>query len=164
MRRLSCASLIMAATLLALAGPAAAKAPVREFIEHADFEFPAGEVCSFAVSVESLRGRGHSRVWEEEDATVHTKITGSLVARLTNLATGESVVRNLSGPVDQWEHPDGTATVINRGHTLAWLTPAEGGPALWAQAGTILWSVDEEGLFSVVRQTGRTEDLCATLS
>ncbi len=78
--------------------------------------------------------------------------------------TGAQVIRNFSGPVDNWFFPDGTGASWNRGHTLGWLTPAEGGPELWYGSGSIRWTIDESGLFTIARETGTREDLCATLT
>jgi hypothetical protein len=152
--------LIFGVSSVAAKGP-----PIHEFYTPPDLEFAPGEVCAFGVTGEVLHGRGHDKITEFEDGTLQIRTTGVLVARITNVSTGESVVRNFSGPVDFVMHPDGTATSWNRGHTLAFLLSFEpGGPALWHHSGTIRWAVDEQGLFSVVSETGIREDLCATLS
>lgn len=97
-------------------------------------------------------------------ALLSARITGQLKVRLTNTTSDESVVRIITGPVDFWFYADGTGASLNRGHSLAFLFSfEEGGPALWYQSGPILWDVDEDGLFSVVRQLGVSEDLCQTL-
>ena len=165
MRRTATVSMLVALLLALGALPAAAQGqPEHFFYEPAGMEFAAGAVCVFGVIVETLRGRVHDSVRELDDGTIHIRTTGSWHARLTNTETGESIVRNLSGPLDLWIFPDGTARAVNRGHTLAWLLPEEGGPALWHHRGTIEWSIDEAGLFSVVRETGIREDLCSALS
>ena len=158
-------ALLAAALLLILtAGPAAAKAPAHDFYTPGGLSFAPGEVCSFGVEFEVTRGRAHEQVRELADGTVHIRTTGTLVGRVTNTSTGEWLVRNFSGPADFVLNPDGTATARNRGHTIAWLIPEEGGPALWHHRGTILWSVDVDGLFTIVRETGHREDLCALLA
>lgn len=148
-------------------GPAAAAGPPEhEFFPSEPFEFLPGDVCEFGVLVEPIRSRGHQITFPEDaDGTVHQRITGQLFAQVTNTATGESVVRNFTGPVDFWFYADGTAASLNRGHSLAFLFSfEEGGPALWYHRGAILWSVNADGFWSVVRQRGVSEDLCATLA
>ena len=159
-------ALLAAALLLVLtAGPIAAKgAPTHDFYEPGGLSFAPGEVCSFGVDVEVVRGHAHDQIRESADGSLHIKTTGSLVGRVTNTSTGEWLIRNFSGPLDVFVAPDGTATAWNRGHTIAWLIPAEGGPALWHHRGTILWTVDVNGLFTIVRETGHREDLCALLA
>ena len=159
-------ALLAAALLLVLtAAPTAAKGPpTHDFYEPEGLSFADGEVCSFGVDFEVLRGRAHEQVRELADGTVHIRTTGVLIGRVTNTSTGEWLVRNFSGPADFLIAPDGTATARNRGHTIAWLIPAEGGPALWHHRGTIHWSIDADGLFSIVRETGTREDLCALLA
>jgi hypothetical protein len=127
--------------------------------------FP-GDVCEFGVLVGPIRSRGHQVTFPEDtDGTIQQRITGQLIVRLTNTTSGESVVRNITGPVDFWFFADGTAASLNRGHALAFLFFfEEGGPALWYHSGSILWAVDTDGNFSVVRQPGISEDLCQTLA
>jgi hypothetical protein len=160
--------LILALVALALsATPVVAKGPPVHVRYDADFtfEFAVGEACEdFGVLVETLSGKGHDRIRELDDGTLFIQTTGSWKARITNLEMGESITRNFSGPVNNWFFPDGTGASWNRGHSFAWLTPAEGGPIMWHQRGTIRWTIDENGLFTVVRQTGTSEDLCAALS
>jgi hypothetical protein len=140
--------------------------PEHVFFEAEPVEFAPGDVCEFGVLAEPIRSRGHQVTFPEDaDGTIQVRITGMFFVRLTNTTSGESVVRNMTGPVDYWYYADGTAASLNRGHSIAFLFFfEEGGPALWYQSGPILWAVDEEGLFSVVRQLGVSEDLCATLA
>jgi hypothetical protein len=151
--------------LVTLASPALAAAPFHDFYEPEGFGFAEGEACAdFGVGVEVVFGRAHDQIRELEDGSVHVRTTGVFRARIVNLSTGASLVRNFSGPVDFVFRPDGTGTSWNRGHTLAWLIPDEGGPALWHHRGTIRWEIDENGLFTIVRETGTREDLCAALA
>jgi hypothetical protein len=139
--------------------------PTRSLRRRLHLEFAAGEACEdFGVLVETLSGKGHDRI-RDRDGTLFIQTTGSWKARITNLETGESITRNFSGPVNNWFFPDGApARPGTEAHSFAWLTPAEGGPMMWHQCGTIRWIIDENGLFTVVRQTGTSEDLCAVLS
>jgi hypothetical protein len=156
----------MLCTLAIGAVPVSANGPpIHDFFDPEGFAFAPGEVCvAFGVTIEVIKGRGHDRITETDDGTLIISTTGHLIARVINDSTGAWVRRNFSGPVLNVFHPDGTGTSWNRGHTLAWLIPEEGGPALWRHSGTIRWSIDENGLFSIVRETGIREDLCAVLS
>jgi hypothetical protein len=121
-------------------------------------------VSDFGVLVEPINGKQRETTWPPDpDGTVHTRVAGRWKIRITNVATDASLVRNAIGPGDFWTFPDGTGRSINRGHTLAWLLPEEGGPALWLHSGRIVWSIDENFLFSIVKATGTREDLCAAL-
>jgi hypothetical protein len=145
---------------------AAGGAPEHVFFPAEPVEFLPGDVCEFGVLAEPLSSRGHQITFPADaDGTVQVRITGKFFVRLTNTTTGESVDRNMTGPVDYWFYADGTAASLNRGHSIAFLFFfEEGGPALWYQSGPILWAVDADGLFSVVHQRGVSEDLCQTLS
>lgn len=161
--------LVAALILLLTSGvmPVGAKGPPEHaFFPAEPYGFAPGDVCEFGVLVEPLRSRGHLRTWPEDaNGTVHERITGQFFARITNTDSGAWIDLNLTGPVDYWWHADGTATSTNRGHTIAWLFPfEEGGPALWFHRGSIRWSVTSDGLWSVVRQRGVSEDLCVTLA
>ena len=150
---------------LGVSPAAAAGPPEHVFFMAEPVEFLPGDVCEFGVLAEPIRSRGHQATFPEDaDGTVQVRITGKWFVRVTNTATGASVVRNMTGPVDYWFYADGTAASLNRGHSLGYLFSfEEGGPALWYQSGPILWAVDTDGLFSVVRQRGVSEDLCQTL-
>lgn len=164
-RRLAVVLALLCALALSAPSVAAKGPPIHDFYEPGGFEFAEGEVCAdFAVGAEIVRGRAHDQIRELDDGTLHIRTTGLFIGRIVNRSTGVSVVRNFSGPVDTWIYPDGTGASRNRGHTLGWLTPAEGGPALWHHSGTIQWAISGEGLFSIVRETGTREDLCATLA
>jgi hypothetical protein len=148
------------------ASPAAAGGqPEHVFFPAEPVEFLPGDVCEFGVLAEPIRSRGHQITFPEDaDGTVQVRITGMWFVRVTNTETGESVVRNMTGPVDYWFYADGTGASLNRGHSLGFLFSfEEGGPALWYQSGPVLWAVDADGLFSVVQQRGVSEDLCQTL-
>lgn len=52
------------------------------------------------------------------DGTTITRITGRLVVSYTNELTGTTIVRNVSGPTTETDHPDGTSTFAGRGNNV----------------------------------------------
>lgn len=68
----------------------------REFVESGlPFTFPAGTACDFDVLLSEVANSEYSRTFPNGNAL----ITGRLAVRITNTVNGESVVRNVSGPV-----------------------------------------------------------------
>jgi len=72
--------------------------------------FPAGEVCPFALHGEATKDEERVRnLLAYPDGTPQEQeFTGPLSFRWTNLSTGKSVVRDLSGTFDFAINADGT--------------------------------------------------------
>lgn len=77
-----------------------------------DFVAPAGKYCTFDLAVEAVEDEEEVRVDARyPDGTVRVyEYRGKLISRFTNLATGESVVRDLSGRGWQELYADGTTS------------------------------------------------------
>ena len=127
---------------------------------------PAGLVCSFAVRaepvVEHLRVRYH---YDDAGNVDGYEATGALVARITNLDTGASVQRNLSGPGTVVFYPDGSYDAVTNGNFLVFFLPGDtpSSQLLLSSGHTVLHG-NPDGTKTLVSSTGRSENLCETLA
>lgn len=80
--------------------------------ETTDFVAPAGRYCDFELAVTAVEDEEEVRVnarYADGAARVY-EYRGKLISRFTNMATGESVTRDLSGRAWQEMYPDGVTT------------------------------------------------------
>ena len=83
--------------LLVLAVPVSAAKPDKQYLPGGAV-FDAGVVCPFAISLENDRSKLKSIVFNRRDGRYRENQSGQLFIRVTNLETGQSVVRQSSGP------------------------------------------------------------------
>jgi len=154
-------SMLGAAVLLTV-GAAPASAVERVPVDFGPPQtFPAGQVCPFQVTLTAI-----------EDDLVQTTltrntvlITGPLVLEVTNDETGESVIRDVSGPATITQTGETSITVL-LGPSLVILFEGEdatgevGAPGLFFQPRGVLVLRG----FTVIRAVGPTENLCETLA
>lgn len=107
---------VAVATTAALAGGAPATAEAKptgpepwQPYRTTDFVTPAGRSCDFDLSVEAVEDEEEYRVYSRyPDGTARVyEYRGKLITRFTNLATGESTIRDLSGHAWVDMYPDG---------------------------------------------------------
>jgi hypothetical protein len=96
--------------VLALAGAAQARTPVT----FTPGTLPANR-CGFPIDIGVVTNNEYQDVTTLADGTTITNITGNLVLSFTNHSTGYSIVRNVSGPTTETDHPDGSITFVGRG-------------------------------------------------
>jgi hypothetical protein len=156
---------LLSLTVLLSAQVAAAKPPTREPFIQDPIAFAAGELCTFAVSFENVRG-GQTLTTFSNGVV---RITGAVWTRVTNLDTGRSVTLISSGPGTITTNPDGSVTLKIVGPALLFFFPGELGPG---RAGAILSTTglvtevltpDFSHVISFSHLNGTTEDLCRTL-
>jgi hypothetical protein len=82
------------------------------------FTLPAGEVCPFAVHGEYPVNEQRGYTYTESDGTVDELVVGRLVGVFTNVATGKTVRRDLSGKGFFRTSPDGTLLLAADGPAL----------------------------------------------
>jgi hypothetical protein len=132
------------------------------------FEVAAGTRCPFTLGGTSSRIVRRSAPSTFPDGSPRVQvIRGPLVMRFTNVESGESVVRDLTGTAALVYEPDGSFTLILvHGHFAAGLGPNdEGGPAFLLFTGTgHAVRFDADGSRTVVFGVGPVEDLCQTLA
>ena len=86
-----------AATSAGTATTATGSSTTGEPVPAPPFTLPAGEVCPFAVHGEYPINEQRGYTYTESDGTVDELVVGRLVGVFTNVATGKTVRRDLSG-------------------------------------------------------------------
>jgi hypothetical protein len=130
--------------------------PTRSPVPFETIEFPAGELCSFAVVLESPVNQYIAKTFPPEpNGDVVQLSTGRFVARFTNVSTGTSITYNVSGPSRSTVHADGSVTLELSGpqgvfNVINW--------------GRIVIEVTPDGVSTIISQTGHAEDVCAALA
>lgn len=83
--------------------------------------------CGFQIDVKVVKNKEYQDVKTLADGTTVTKITGNLVYRFTNYATGYTITRELSGPTTSTDHPDGSGTFVGTGNNFFTFGPVSQG-------------------------------------
>jgi hypothetical protein len=96
-------------------------------------------------------------------------ITGALKASPTNPANGKTITVNLSGPFKEIDFPDGSVTILGKGHQFTTLTPADqarfGLPGFFVAAGALTTVGAPDGTITSLSLDGHVlVDVCAALS
>jgi hypothetical protein len=151
----------------AIAVPAAAVAdtqPVRTPTGNVGGTFDAGVLCPFPVELTIITDNEVTTTFSDGRQIT----TGTLRVRVTNLATGESLDANVSGPVLFTPGPDGTATQVYTGNSLFYFSEGQLGPASPAQlvltSGPIVLALGAEGNVTSTTFNGTSLDVCAALA
>ena len=167
-RTRSLAAVLLALLALLPASAALADKPTREALPAPEpLAFAAGEVCAFPVRIEAVDSKNKAVTFTDEDGDpVRQIITGTLRMRVTNLATGESLVVNVSGPGFLTFTADGLATVTLGGRGLLFLRAGIDVPpaGVFLVSGRLVLAIGPEGeVTEIVGRTGQMQDLCAAL-
>jgi hypothetical protein len=157
-------ALVLALGLLVLLSPgtASAGAPVREFLPAPDFTFEG--ICPFPVGVHTISNNEYTITFVDDQGNpTRQVIQGLLISQLTNLNTGVSVVRNISGP-GVFTFSDSTLNAS--GNWALAFFPGDLGPGspgrLFINSGKIVVRFGEPD--QILSQSGTQEDLCTTLA
>ena len=168
MKRLVIVSLALCALALGAAHTAAADGSWGSWEPtfQGPISVPAGVVCPFAVSAEPVHEDLAVRYHYDETGGVDAyQFKGPLVARITNLDTGASVVRSLSGVGTVTPHADGSYDAVFEGGLLLFQragdTPSS---ELLLLTGRTELHGSPTGVKTVVSASGQSEDLCRTLA
>ena len=94
--------------------------------------FAAGEVCPFKTTIVDIVNQTTTLVFPNGES----RGTGRLVERITNVDTGKSVTRNISGPGASTYGPNGE-----------WILTLTGSSIFWAYDGTDATGTVGKGLF-----------------
>jgi hypothetical protein len=172
----ACAAASCAVLALAALSSAALAAPP----ERVPLDLPPGttfpftdtlgnDPCGFEVTLTVLTNNVTTTTSDRRDGTTVTSSTGALKVRLTNSETGQSVERNISGPVRSTQELDGTVRQVTGGRGLFAFDPdvAPGLPRLVIVRGrttSTFTGPSTAPVFTLDSQAGQVEDLCATLS
>jgi hypothetical protein len=149
--------------------PAAANPPTTETVVLDPFTIPTGvTACSFDVLVEPLSNKEKQTTFFDQAGNIRSiHISGGLKLRLTNVDTGKSVERNVSGPSTAKPQPDGSLLITTGGPTLYWFFDpgvAPNQPLLALFHGKTVAEFDAAGDFHFLEAKGKVEDLCAVLA
>jgi hypothetical protein len=132
------------------------------------FDYAPGEVCPFGVHVEfPVNEQLQRTVTDAQGRPRFATVTGALVARATNIETGETVERDLDqdGRAFIFYREDGGQRLIAFGGLGAGFratdTPSN---AFLVFDGFAILDVTAENQKTLVAQAGTVEDLCVTLA
>jgi len=139
--KLTALRVLLAITGLAAIAPADT-AQAREPVTFPPFTLPASNRCGFPVHVEAVSDNEYQDVTTLADGTTITRVTGRLVLSFTNIDTGLSIIRNVSGPSTEIDHPDGSVTIVYEGPSWFAFGPVSqrntGQPALFFTNGRVV--------------------------
>ena len=155
---------ILTAVCLVLTLPATAYAasPWQPF-RAAPSDLPAGSRCAFELKGDIVRDKERIRTVEPG----RSEVKGLLVVRYTNVATGESVTRNLNGDALIDQRADGSIARITlvHGHLAVGLRATDpGGPAFLVLHGRgFVVDFAPDGTRTITFGAGEVENICETL-
>jgi hypothetical protein len=153
----------MIATLVGYGNPATAADPDFTFV------FPAGTACNFDLQIEGWGGNRHFREFKDENGNVVRNLdTGTGFAlRFTNISTSKTLSTKSTGSVSNIRYNvDGSSTQTQTGHNVLILYPTDhpAGPSTTLIAGSLVFTVDLDQVFTVLEESGKKTDICAALS
>ncbi|GAA4673399.1 hypothetical protein GCM10023215_01060 [Pseudonocardia yuanmonensis] len=153
---LAIATLLATAAAVGVAQPASAQGST--------FTTDPGQACSFGLRV-TLTGGNLEPMEVGGGQIVEAGSTGTL--EITRLDTGETITFPSRG-VGRREvtTTDGITTVSTGGQLLLILFPTDvpAGPSTTLYTGRVVYTVDQNGVFTVVSTAGRQVDVCAELA
>jgi hypothetical protein len=132
------------------------------------FSFRAGRVCTFPLTATPVQNNQFIKTYPADaNGDVRVAIEGVLKEQVTNVATGKSIVVNVSGPETEIVHPDGSAELTSGGSFLvlfnARFNPL--GPHTYIYTGHTVISISDDGVLTPVSTTDKDPfDVCAALS
>lgn len=135
----------------------------------APFELAAGVRCPFALAGTPVRDRERIRTLETfaDGKPRVQEVDGPLVVRYTNIDTGRSVRRHLTGRALVTYGADGSFDeTLEHGHFAVGLGATDpGGPGFFVLKGSgFSLAVAADGSRTLRLGTGRVENLCTTLA
>jgi hypothetical protein len=151
---------------LVFAATAGANPPTKEPGPPTLVTFPAGTLCSFPVTWESVVNGLFFITFVDRGDDFRFQIgAGYQVTRVTNEATHESIVINVTGPGKVTANPDGSITLAGGGHWLVGFLPGDSPSSqMLLMDGRIVLNVSPTGKLTLVSHEGTTQDLCAALA
>ena len=125
--------------------------------------------CGFEVLVTTVVNEEFTKLLKTADGSMTELLTGKFTQSYTNLSTGKAITENASASGKLTTNADGSGTLVSRGLTPSFFTPAEAGrfglPTVSILAGRLTVSVDSAGTFTSVTLNGHVlVNICAALS
>lgn len=162
------APLICLVTLAGTAAPAAAATEPWQPYKATDFVAPEGKYCTFALAVTAVEDAEEYRVVARHpDGTERVvEYRGTLITRFTNVTTGESVVRDLSGHAWEERYPGGGTKSFTGVGPFGFGFRAEDDFAqgYYRLDGVNVITIAPDGTRALPVNAGTAENLCATLT
>jgi hypothetical protein len=168
--------IVALSALLSLFGGAVTAAPALadgrgdgwQFLPAEPFTLDASS-CGFEVLVAAPINKEYIKILKTTDGSMIFLVTGAFTISYTNLDTGKTITRNLSGPSKATALPDGSLTVKFEGGSGIFLTPADaqrfGLPTVSVTEGELTLSIAPDGSFTSLSLHGHVLlDVCAALS
>lgn len=163
--RLICAATIALVGALGSARPSMAADPAAVYV------YDAGLACSFKLQIE-LYGTGtatHFKEFTDKDGVVERWLFNGKGpdSRYMNLETGKALFLKGNGSVlDYRFNADGSTTVTTQGHVVSIQFPTDvpAGPSTTLVVGHTEFTVSTDGVWTLLKQSGKTTDICAALA
>jgi hypothetical protein len=133
--------------------------------------FAAGEACgNFGVQIEISPSahRVSHEFFDKNGNLVRVLSAGKGDAlTFTNLSSGATLATKPNGSV--WHdtyNPDGSTMSVSTGHNVIILFPTDvpPGPSTTLYVGQVVYSVDTDGVWTIMKASGTKVDICAALS
>jgi hypothetical protein len=156
----------MGVVALVFAATAGANPPTKEPVPPVLVSYPAGALCSFPVTWESVVNQFFLITFVDSAGDFRFQIgAGFQLLRVTNDATHESTVINVTGPGKATANPDGSISIAGGGHWLVGFLPGDSPSSrMLLMDGRIVINVSPTGKLTLVSHEGTTQDLCAALA
>jgi len=163
------AAVAAGATVLAGSTPASADSPSPWEPYHSEpFTQAAGDVCEFAVHGDIVRDHEFVRTLQTypDGTPKEQEFVGPLVIRFTNMSTGKSVVRDLTGTGWWFYDQDGTIRGHGVGHMAIGIHAVNTSPppGEYVLTGEFDFVLHPDGTRNFTIQHGQAENLCQTLA
>lgn len=157
------------ASVAGFAAPASASSPSPwQRYHEQSFTEPAGDVCPFALHGDIVQDHELFRTLQTypDGSPEEQEFVGPLVIRFTNLSTGASVERNLTGTGYFFYEPDGSIRGHGLGHIAIGIHAVNTSPppGEYVLTGSFNFVLRPDGTRDFTIQGGTMENLCDTLA
>lgn len=168
MRRISALILAVAAVLMAGAAPALAAPPLHEALDLQPLEFAAGDMCAFAIRIETTGGNIRQTTFAPtKDGSVRLVQRGLATSKVTNLDSGESRTFGGGSRVTITFRADGSVDAWGSGILFAFYFAGDVGdlgPGMHFVTGRVTERYGPDGSLTDATFSGRSENLCEVLA
>lgn len=169
LRHRSFLSMVIGALILTLAALLGSASPATAAEPDLVIDFPAGQACDFPLQVQVFGFTQVFREFVDKDGNIVRTLSAGKGSDLlfTNLATGATFFLKGNGSVTRITfNTDGSQTQTITGHNVLILFPTDNppGPSTIQHVGRVVFTVDTNGVFTVLEATGKATDICAALS
>jgi len=122
--------------------------------------------CGYPVLLAIITNKEIVTTFTRKSGVTSVHTTGALKVTLTNTVTGESIDRNISGPILATVNSDGSTTQYGAGPALWVFDPgvAPDLPRLAIVKGKTVSVLGPGSAFQFISRTGSYENICATLT